>query len=113
MTQEKIENKNRKKYEKEFFKCGECKFNGDKIEIVNHVNTKEHYEEAKSLGIREYVPTIEEAQNCGDVIFEEGVWWHKLCGEFLETKKKTDKKGNTISIDFVCKKCGQRFEEQI
>ena len=114
MGKERIEkNKNKKKYEKEFFQCGECKFNGEMKEVVNHGNAKEHYEKTRSLGKMEYIPTIEEAQNCGDVIFEDGKRWHEPCGEYLAVDSKKDKKGNIVSINFSCQACGQQFKTRI
>lgn len=102
-----------KKYEKDFFQCGECKFNGGMAEVTDHGYAKKHYERMKPFGKREYVPTIEEAQGCGDVIFENGKRRHNPCNEYLIADTKKDKKNNIVSIDFLCKKCGQKFQAKI
>ncbi|OWK27073.1 MAG: hypothetical protein US76_00410 [Parcubacteria group bacterium GW2011_GWA2_38_13b] len=104
-----------KKYEKEFFKCGNggCKFNGNQEDCAKHAGEKKHFESVKSLGFKKYVPTIEEAQNAGDVVFEANKRRHILCNEYLTNEMQKDKKGNVVSIDFTCKKCGQKFTTTI
>ena len=110
-----MEPKATKKYEKEFFKCGNggCKFNGNLKEITKHATEKQHFEVSKSLGSKEYIPTIDEAQDSGDVVFETGKRRHVACNEYLVAETKKDKKGNVVSIDFSCKKCNQKFTTTI